>query len=124
MVLIAANMTGKEKPPLFGIWKNAKPHCFNHVKNLPVDYAANKEAWSCLLTMKAGQPFAMIVDNCPAQADIDNLKAVKQVFLPSNTISILQPCNQKIINNLKRLYKKAVVLSYLVHIDTESPTTS
>ena len=133
-VLVAANMSGKEKLPLFDIGKTAKPCCFNYVKSLPVDYAANKKAWmtSDLFVswlrkldkkyLLQGRSIAMIVDNCPAHPDIDNLKAVKLVFLPPNT-SILQPCEQGIINSFKRLYRKAVVQRYLVHIDTVSPTT-
>ena len=134
-VLVAANMSGKEKLPLFVIGKTAKPRCFNNVKSLPVDYAANKKAWmtSDLFVswlrkldkkyLLQGRSIAMIVDNCPAHPDIDNLKAVKLVFFPPNTTSILQPCVQGIINSFKRLYRKAVVQRYLVHIDTGSPTT-
>ena len=133
-VLVAANMSGKEKLPLFVIGKTAKPRCFNNVKSLPVDYAANKKAWmtSDLFVswlrkldkkyLLQGRSIAMIVDNCPAHPDIDNLKAVKLVILPPNTASILQPCDQGIINSFKRLYRKAVVQRYLVHIDTGSPT--
>ena len=96
-VLVAANMSGKEKLPLFVIGKTAKPRCFNNVKSLPVDYAANKKAWmtSDLFVswlrkldkkyLMQGQSIAMVVDNCPAHPDIDNLKAVKLVFLPPNT---------------------------------------
>ena len=43
-VLVAANMRGKEKLSLFVIGKTAKPRCFNNLKSLPVDYAANKKA--------------------------------------------------------------------------------
>ena len=87
-VLVAANMSVKEKLPLFVIGKTAKPRCFNNVKSLPVDYAANKKAWmtSDLFVswlrkldkkyLLQGRSIAMIVDNCPAHPDIDNLKAV------------------------------------------------
>ncbi|KAK3752512.1 hypothetical protein RRG08_032802 [Elysia crispata] len=118
--------------PLFVIAKTAKPRCFNNVKNLPLDYAANKKAWMTSdlfvswlrkLDKKYLLSIAMIVDNCPAHPDIDNLKAVKFVFLPPNTTNILQPCDQGIINSFKRLYRQAVVQRYLVHIDTGSPTT-
>ncbi|GFO02073.1 tigger transposable element-derived protein [Plakobranchus ocellatus] len=134
-VLVAANMSESEKLPLLSIGESAKPRCFNNIKKLPVQYAANKKAWmtsdifiSWLQKLDRkfllqGHSVAMIVDNCPAHPSVDNLKAIKLVFLPPNTTSILQPCDQGIINSFKRNYRKAVVQRYLVHIDTGCPAT-
>lgn len=134
-VLVAANMSGNEKLPLFVIGKTAKPRCFNNIKALPVNYAANKKAWvtSDLFVswlqkldrkfLLQGRSVAMIVDNCPAHPTVDDLKAIKLMFLPPNTTSVLQPCDQGIINCFKRNYRKAVMQRYLVHIDTGSPST-
>lgn len=41
-VMVAANMT---KLPPFAIGKSRSPRCFKHVRSLPADYAANKNAW-------------------------------------------------------------------------------
>ncbi|GFO29064.1 tigger transposable element-derived protein 4 [Plakobranchus ocellatus] len=93
-------MRGSEKLPLLIISKSAKPHCFNNSKKLPVEYAANKKAWmtndifiSWLQKLDRkfllqGRSVAMIVDNCSAYSSVDNLKAIKLVFLPPNTTSI------------------------------------
>ena len=43
-VLVAANMTGTEKLPLFVLGHSKQPRCFKNVKKLPVDYDAIKKA--------------------------------------------------------------------------------
>ena len=43
--MVAANMSSTEKLPLMVIGKSLKPRCFKNVKNLPVEYTANKKAW-------------------------------------------------------------------------------
>ncbi|GFO33973.1 tigger transposable element-derived protein [Plakobranchus ocellatus] len=118
-VLVAANMSESQKLPLLFIGKSAKPRSFNNTKKLPVEYAANKKAWMTCDTfiswlqkldrkfLLQGRSVAMIVDNCPAHPSVDNLKAIKLVFLPPNTTSILQPCDHGIINSFKN-YRKAV----------------
>ena len=44
-VLLCCNMTGSEKKKPFVIGKSKMPRCFKGVKNLPVAYAANENAW-------------------------------------------------------------------------------
>jgi hypothetical protein len=44
-VLMYVNRTGIDKKILFFIGKSQTPRCFKNVKNLPVEYAANKKAW-------------------------------------------------------------------------------
>ena len=44
-VLVCANADGTEKRKLFVIGKSKNPRCFKHVKNLPVNYSANKKSW-------------------------------------------------------------------------------
>ena len=48
----------------------------------------------------------LIVDNCPAHPIIEGLKAVKLVFLPSNTTSKTQPMDHGVIRSLKAKYRK------------------
>ena len=92
-VLVAANMSGIEKLPLLIIGKNSKPRCFKGMKSLPLEYTSNKKAWmtSALLEswlrkldwkfLLQGRTIAMVVDNCPAHPSIDNLRAIKLIFL-------------------------------------------
>ena len=59
---------------------------------------------------------ALIVDNCPVHTYIIQLKAIKLIFLPPNTNSILQPCDQGIIRNLK-YYSTFLLRNYLVTLE-------
>ena len=43
-VLVAANMDGTEKLPVYVICKSMNPRCFKNVR-VPVEYHANKKAW-------------------------------------------------------------------------------
>ena len=61
----------------------------------------------------------MVVDNCPAHPKIGDLKAVELIFLPPNTTSILQPCDQGIIKAFKQVYRKLLVRSYLPHVEDQ-----
>ena len=44
-VMVCANMSGTDKLPLLVIGKPKNPRCFKNIKNIPVDYDANKTAW-------------------------------------------------------------------------------
>ena len=57
---------------------------------------------------------ALIVNNCPAHTNIIQLKTIKLIILPPNTTSILQPCDQSIIQNLKYYYRTFLLRKYLV----------
>ena len=105
-VLVAVNMSGKDKLPLLVIGKYLKPRYFKGVRTIPLQYEANKKAWmlSHIFTswltqldrkfMKKGRKVAMIVDNCPSHPKIQSqLNATRLVFLPPNTTSTLQPCD-------------------------------
>ena len=63
-----------------------------------------------------GRSVVLIVDNCPAHPEVDNLKAIELKFLPPNTTCKLQPCDQGIIQSLKRHYRSQVLQKYLAHI--------
>ena len=130
-VLVAANMTGSEKLPLLVIGKSNKPRAFKN-KTVPLPYKANKKAWMTadffekwLRDLDAkflaqNRKVAMIVDNCTAHPRLDDLKAMELIFLPPNCTSVLQPCDQGIIKNMKHLYRKKIVKEMILHIESQS----
>ena len=134
-LMLCANASGdfKVKPML--IYHSETPRAFtksNVVKSkLPVFWRSNKKAWctreyfcewlcevfapqvreyllekhlplKCLLTM----------DNAPAHPPsvqdvlIGELSFIQVMFLPKNTTSLLQPMDQQVISNFKKLYTK------------------
>ena len=60
---------------------------------------------------------ALIIDNCPANLTIDNLKSIELIFLPLNTTSKLQPTDQGVIRSLKAYYKALALQRLDVAID-------
>ena len=122
-VLVCANMDGSQKLPLLVTGKFARPRCFKNARTLPVQYESNTKAWMVgnlfsSWPLKLDKQFqhehrkvAMVLDNCPAHLNIqDALKAVKLVFLPPNTASKLQPCDQGVIQNMKVHYRKFLLI--------------
>ena len=77
-LLLGANATGSMKLPLLAIGKSAKPRCFTGIKDLPVQYTANKKAWMTsdifiqylqkmdALFRRQQRHVCFILDNCPA----------------------------------------------------------
>jgi len=59
----------------------------------------------------------MIVDNCPAHPKERGLQSIKLVFLPPNTTSKTQPCDQGIIQNLKVQYPKRVLQKQITYTE-------
>ncbi|XP_052260991.1 tigger transposable element-derived protein 6-like [Dreissena polymorpha] len=61
----------------------------------------------------------LLVDNCSAHSHeaITILSNVTLSFLPPNTTSLIQPCDQGIIRNLKSLYRRQVVKKMIEDID-------
>ena len=99
--------TSKLKPLVLGKLKN--PRCFRGIKHIPVHYRANKKAW---LTgdlweewirkvdksmRNLGRHILLLIDNCPAHKNVHDLTNVKVQYLPPNTTTVLQPCDQGII---------------------------
>ena len=131
-VLVCANMTGSQKLPLLVIGKFARPRCFRNVRTLPVQYESNTKAWivsdlfsSWLLKLDEqfqheNRKVAMVLDNCPAHPNVQHaLKAIKLVFLPPNTTSTLQPCDQGIIQNLKVHYRKFLLIRMITAVEAK-----
>ncbi|XP_047200519.1 tigger transposable element-derived protein 6-like [Hippoglossus stenolepis] len=67
----------------------------------------------------------LLVDNCTAH-DVKNttLRNIRLEFLPKNTTSILQPCEQGIIRTAKAYFRKEMAHSVLCHTDEGSRVTA
>lgn len=112
-VLCCASMAGKREQ-LLVIGKSKCPRCFKGVKKLPVDYHANSNAWMTILIFsewlqkwdkRLTRKIILLVDNCTAHSVTCTLKNIRLIYLPANTTSLLQPCDQGIIKTLKGYYR-------------------
>ena len=131
-ILVCANMSGSEKLPLLAIGKFKKPRCFRGVTCLPVEYEANRNAWMTAAIFdewlrkwdeklgRRGWKIALFVDNCSAHPHISSLNFIELIFLPPNTTSEIQPCDQGIIKTFKTYYRKSMVTALLHAIGTGS----
>ena len=120
---------------MFVIGKAEKPRCFKGVTSLPCQYKPQRKSWmdSEIFSDYArkldtkfdaeGRKIVLIIDNCPAHPNVDNLKAIQLVFLPPNTTSKTQSMDQGVIRALKAFYRTNVVRSQIKYVD-EGKTTS
>lgn len=118
-LLVAANMDGSDKLPLYVIGRCNKPRAFKNIREIPVEYSANNNAWmtgalfeNWLDKLDRRMAFekrkvAMIVDNCSAHPHVE-LENVEIVFLPPNTANVTQPMDGGIIRDLKFHYRHAM----------------
>ena len=109
--MVAANSLG-EKLPMF-------------ITEIPCQYWNQKKSWmtselfeewvwkhDCMFRDKA-RNIALLLDNCPAHPDVSDLTNVKLVFLPTNTMSVLQPMDQGVIRSLKPQYRWRMCITAL-----------
>ena len=127
-VLVGASMMG-EKLPLVVVGKSKSPRCFKGVRSVPLDYFANTKAWMTGdlfedIVKKWNRQFSkekrnilLIIDNCPAHPRHLSFSNITIKFLPPNTTSKLQPCDQGIIQCLKVHYRYQLVQKKLLAID-------
>ena len=108
----AANMCA-EKLLMFVIGKSNKPRCFKRIRSTPCRYRAQKK--SCMTSelfeewvkendrkfALEGRKVALVIDNCTAHPNIENLKSVTLYFFSRNTTSYLQLMDQGVIRSLK-----------------------
>ncbi|KAI5099209.1 hypothetical protein C0J45_11348 [Silurus meridionalis] len=126
-VLVAANIDGSQKLPLYVIGKSKNPRCFKRTKVLQCDYDSQPSAsitgdlfsawvkkWDRKFQAEK-RKVALIVDNCRAYPDVPGLKAIKIFYPPPNTTGKLQPMDQGIIQVLKVHYRKLLMRQYLLH---------
>ena len=129
-VLLCCNMDGSEKLPALVIGKSAKPKCFKNIKTYPVEYEANAKSWMTSSLFEGwlkrqnrrfqleGRHICLFIDNCPAHPKVE-LSNIRLVFMPPNTTSKLQPCDQGIIHNFKVYYRRIVMQRLILHIESQ-----
>lgn len=125
-VLCCVSMTG-EKKELLVIGKSKNPRCFKGVKQLAVVYSSSTNAWmtsrifSEWLTKwdnELKRRILLLVDNFSGHAvDGVHLKNIRVVFLPANTTSLMQPCDQGIIRDMKAYYRKEMRRIILLQLE-------
>ena len=98
---------------MFVIGKSKKTRCFKEIRCTPCRYRAPKKSWmdSELLeewVREQDRKFALgerkvalVIDNCNAHPNIENLKSITLYFLPPNTTLCLHPIDQGVIRSLK-----------------------
>lgn len=114
-VMVGANAVGTEKLLLLVVGNAENPCCFKGAKNLPVWYSSKTKAWiSHSLsedyichqdgrynqTSECQKRCVVFIENCGPHGAINNLLAVRLQLLPANTMSMLQPTDQRVIKNL------------------------
>ncbi len=121
-ILLTCNVIENEKlPPLF-IHKYENPQALKNInkKTLPVDYYWNKKSWMQVSIWneyikklnnqmrRQNRNILLLVDNAPTHAlyETTYLTNITIKYLPPNTTSHLQPCDQGIINSFKSQYRK------------------
>ena len=137
-LMACANATGSIKFPLVFIHKSKNPRCFKHIdkNDLPVKYYAQKSSWmdsaifkgwfkdkfvpQCRKFLKdkgLAEKAILLLDNAPPHPDVELLKSddgeISCVYLPPNTTSLIQPMNQGVLENIKRRYKRDLLLRLL-----------
>lgn len=132
-MLIGANMSGEDKLDPLIIGKAANPRCFRGVSHIPLPYCSNAKAWmtsqvwtewinkfDCRMRSEQ-RKVALIIDNCPAHPVVPDLTNVEVIYLPPNTTSHTQPCDQGIIQALKLKYRSRLLSKFLDSLDDEAP---
>ena len=59
----------------------------------------------------------LLVDNCRAHPHIENFSNINLIFLPPNTVFVLQPMNQGVIHSLKARYRRRIMRLYIKALD-------
>lgn len=134
-VLVCCSMAGV-KQRLLVVGKSSNPRCFKNVRIFPCDYESSRKAWMTNAIWSAwlrkwdrrlrcdGRKIALVIDNCSAHADVEDLTNIHVVKLPPNTTSIIQPCDQGIIHALKAHCRFELRARIIDEIDAEHEATA
>lgn len=119
---VATNADGSDKLPLLFIGKSMKPRAFKGhdvTAELCVEYTNSKKAWMNGMIFlrwlhaldhrmkRANRHILLLVDNVSSHMKpLNPLTNVRLEFLPKNTTSVMQPLDQGIIANIKRIFSR------------------
>ena len=67
-----------------------------------------------------GRNTLLIIDNCTAHPVIGNLTNIEVAYLPPNTTSQTQPCDQGIIQALRHRYRMKLLTKFIEAIDNQT----
>ncbi|GBN03992.1 Jerky -like [Araneus ventricosus] len=135
-LLVCVNASGTDKLPLLLIGKSKKPRSFKNiiVNSLPVKYRNQKSAWmnseifekwfhdgfvphvkQHLAHLNLPPKAVLLIGNAPCHAEEKMLTSgeIRAIFLPSNVTSLIQPMDQRVIEAMKRHYKKKLITHIL-----------
>lgn len=138
-VLFCSNASGNHMLTPYVIGKYKKPRAFKGIVNLPVNYAAQTNAWMSKelfkdwffhhfvpsvkdnlkkIKMPEESKVVLLLDNCAAHPAASELisKNISAIYLPANVTSLIQPMDQGVIQNFKCFYR-ASFLRELIQAD-------
>lgn len=141
-VLCCANASGGHRLKLTVIGKSKNPRAFKNMKphNLPVHYYNQQAAWitcdifqdwfhkkfipevkSYLKKENLPQKALLLLDNARSHPNEAALRSDDGnffvLFFPPNVTSIAQPMDQGVIETMKRLYRKELMMNLLDEVD-------
>ena len=124
---------GKELKPIV-IWKSENPRCFKRLdkSQLPVQCFSQRKSWmsgeimnqvlpkiNTQLKVRARSIIVLLMDNAGSHPEDlqGKYSNIKVIFMPPNTISVLQPLDLGIIKNFKVYYHKLLLQHVISQIN-------
>ena len=129
-VLVTCALDGSTEE-LLVIGKSKSPRCFKNIKELPTPYDFSANSWMTgaiwvrwlrrldMKMSKENRKVLVLADNCSAHVLVPELKNITVRFLPANTTSVLQPCDQGVIRALKAHFRNAIRQAIIDAIDED-----
>lgn len=105
------------------------------MKSLTTQYVSSKKGWMTSFLfedwieklnarmVKNNRKIIMFVDNAPSHKISKNFSNVHLEFLPPNLTSVIQPMDQGIISQIKRLYRKDLLRRLIADIEFTNQVT-
>lgn len=135
-VLLATSMMGERLKPLV-IGAATRPNSFQNLseEELPVTWRSDKRSWmTCELfvewlkrinqdMIKAKRNILLFIGESPVHPRLHDFTNISLKFLPTNTVTAVQPCTLPVITAFKTYYRK-FMLSYVLVYPSESENSS